>query len=80
MNPELLIVKKAKHKQAVKVIVVDKVKNFHVPNKYENILENRDPERFANVLYDLNAMGYPVEKGYELFTTIKKSPRPWMFQ
>jgi len=72
MTREILIVKRERDK--LKIKVCDKETNRWSPSKYEKIIANKDYNLLAFLLYDLNSMGYNVEKAYTKFKAILNEP------
>jgi len=69
---ELLIASKEGDK--LKVKICNKEKNNWSPNKYRKIIENRDYNLLAYLLYDLYTMGYPIEKAFHKFKEMLNEP------
>jgi hypothetical protein len=74
MGEELLVVTKNKQKDRLKIKVVNKEHNSWSPSKYEKIIASRDYNLLAYLFYDLNAMGYNVQKAYAKFKEMLNEP------
>lgn len=72
MTDELLVAKKESEKMKFKVY--NKETNRYSPSKYEKIIPNKDFNLLACLLYDLNAMGYPIEKSFGKFKEMLEEP------
>ena len=73
MKEEILVVKKG-NRDKLKFKVVDKKNNEWNPKKYEKILSNRDYKMLALLFYDMNNMGYPIEKAFVQFKNLLDEP------
>jgi hypothetical protein len=69
---ELLIVKREREK--LKFKVCEKNHNQWSPKKYEKIIASKDYNLLAYLFYDLNNMGYPIEKAYLKFKSLLNDP------
>jgi len=72
MTREILIVKRERDK--LKIKVCDKETNRWSPSRYEKIIANKDYNLLAFLLYDLNSMGYNVERAFAKFKEILNEP------
>lgn len=69
---DVLIVKRQHDK--LKVKVVKSQKNNWSPTKYEKIIKGNDFNLLAFLLYDLNNMGYNIEKAYGKYKNLLNEP------
>ena len=72
MTREILIVKRERDK--LKIKVCDKETNRWSPSRYEKIIANKDYNLLGYLFFDLNSMGYNVEKAYRKFKNILNEP------
>lgn len=80
MAEELLIANKQKFEDKIKFKITDKKRNGWSPNKYLKIISNKDPTNLAFLLYDLKAMGYPVDKAFERYKSFIDEPNLWFLK
>jgi len=71
---EILIVKKDKRRDKLKVKIVERKTNSWSPRKYEKVIANKDFNLLAYLLYDLDGMGYPISKAYHKFKELTNEP------
>ena len=71
---EILVVKKDRRKEKLKVKVVEKRTNSWSPKRYEKVISSKDFNLLAYLLYDLNGMGYPITKAYHKFKELIDEP------
>lgn len=69
---ELLIIKKERDKMRFRVC--DKETNKWSPNRYEKVIAGKDYNLLAFLFYDLNSMGYPIEKAFTRFKQLLNKP------
>lgn len=69
---DVLIVKRQHDK--LKVKVVKSQKNNWSPTKYEKIIKGNDFNLLAFLFYDLNNMGYNIEKAYGKYKNLLNEP------
>jgi len=69
---EILVVKK--DRDAIRFKVADKETNKWGPNRYEKVIANRDYNLLAYLLFDLDNMGFPIQKAIEKFRALKNDP------
>lgn len=74
MTNEILVVKKDKHRDRMKFKVANKETNRWSPSKYEKIIINRDTNLLAYLFFDLNSMGYNVDKAYAKYKELLHEP------
>lgn len=72
MKDELFIVRKDNDK--LKMKVVSKENKGWSPSKYEKIIANKDYNLLAYLFYDLDSMGYNIEKAFRKFKELKNEP------
>lgn len=72
MKEEILVVKKDREK--LKFKVCSKETNNWSPNRYQKVIASKDYNLLALLFYDLNSMGYNVEKAYAKFKSILNEP------
>ena len=73
VKEEILVVKK-KGYDKMKFKVCEREKNKWSPNKYEKVIAGKDFNLLAFLLYDLNSMGYPIEKAFGKFKQLTNEP------
>jgi len=71
---EILIAKKEKGDHRMKFRVTEHRTKGWAPNRYEKIIASKDFNQVAMLLFDLNAMGYPVDKAYTAFKKMLEEP------
>ena len=71
---EILIASKHKGNDKMKFKVTDKETNRWSPARYEKIIASRDYNLLAYLFYDLNSMGYPIDKAYLKFKQLIEEP------
>ena len=72
MDKEILVVKKSKDK--LKFKITEKETNRWSPSRYEKIISSKDYNLLAYLFYDLQTMGYNVEKAYSKFKLLLNEP------
>jgi hypothetical protein len=68
---EILVVKKQNDKMKFKVC--NKESNRWSPSRYEKIIKSKDYNLLALLFYDLNSMGYPINRAYSRFKELSTS-------
>jgi hypothetical protein len=73
---EILVVRKEKGRgnDKLNIKVCDKETNKWSPSRYEKIIASKDYNLLAYLFYDLNSMGYNIEKAYLKFRTLLNEP------
>jgi len=76
MTEEILVVKKERGRGNDKMNfkVVEKRLNSWAPPRYQKVFKNKDFRNLAFLLYDLNQMGYPIEKAFHHFKRLLNEP------
>lgn len=69
---ELLIAKTGKASLNVKVVERKKSRKDH--RNYEQTIYNKDFNTLAYLLFDLEAMGYPIEKAIAKYREMRSDP------
>ena len=69
---EVLVAKK--DRDAIKIKVADRETNRWSPSKYEKVIANRDYNLLAFLFWDLEKMGFPIEKAINRFRALKDDP------
>lgn len=72
MKEEILVVKK--DRQKLKVKVTAREHNNWSPARYEKVIASQDYNLIAYLFYDLNSMGYNIEKAYHKFKQLLNEP------
>jgi hypothetical protein len=80
MKEEILAVKKTRDSPNLKIKVCDKEVNRWSPPRYEKIIKSRDYNLLAYLFYDLNNMGYNIEKAYFKFKAMLNEPELFFLQ
>ena len=71
---EVLIIRKDRRDPRLRIKVTEHKKNGWAPNRYEKIIASRDFNQLALLLYDLEAMGYPIDKAVSEYRKLKDDP------
>ena len=71
---EILIARKTRDKPKMSFKVCNKETNKWSPSKYEKVIANKDYNLLAYLFFDLNSMGYNVEKAYHRFKQLLNEP------
>ena len=74
MNKEEILVAKKHGYEKIKFKVCNKERNKWSPSKYEKVIAGRDYNLLAFLFYDLNSMGYNVEKAFLKFKSMLNEP------
>lgn len=74
VGDEVLVVRKDRGSDKMRLKVVEKKFNNWAPPRYQKVLSNKDFRNIAFLLYDLNNMGYPIEKAYMHFKRLLNEP------
>lgn len=71
---EILIVKKDRNSERLKVKITDRLTNGWAPEKYIKEVPNKDFNQLAYLLFDLYTMGYNIDKAYAKFKQFLNEP------
>jgi len=74
MGEEILVVKREKGSDKVKFKVCNKEFNKWSHPSYEKVIAGKDYNLIAYLFYDLEHMGYPIEKSIEKFRKLQNKP------
>jgi len=69
---EILIASK-KHDR-MRFRTINRRNNAWSPASFERVIPDKDPQKLAYLLYDLERMGYNLDKAIERFRQLKKEP------
>jgi hypothetical protein len=71
---DVLVAKKKKGREKMKFKVVPQMKKGWAPSKYEKVIPNKDFNLLAYLFFDLDKMGYNIEKAYKKFKELLDEP------
>jgi wobble nucleotide-excising tRNase len=79
MGEEILVVKKDRNEDKIKVKITERRKNMglraHDPFiSYQKVIPNKDFNHLAQLLYDLHSMGYNVDKAIARYKEFLNEP------
>jgi len=74
MKEEVLIVRKQKKKDNLKIKVCMKHTSGWSASSYERIIKTRDYNLLSFLFYDLMTMGYPIDKAFAKYKEMKEEP------
>jgi len=72
-DKEILIAMKERSGK-IKVKVCKKEVNRWAPSKYEKMIDSKDYNQLAYLFFDLNSMGYNIQKAYHKFKSLASEP------
>lgn len=70
----MLVVKKEKNEDKLKVKIEVPQINRYVPARYTKIIPNKDFNYLAELFYDLKNLGYDIDKAYRKFKEFTNEP------
>jgi hypothetical protein len=71
---EILIVKKERNPEKLKIKICDKETNKWSPSRYEKVIKGKDYNLLAYLFWDLQNMGYDVNKAFTKFKALSNEP------
>jgi len=72
-DTEVLIARKEKAEK-IRVKICKKEVSRWSPSKYEKMIDGKDYNQLAYLFFDLNLMGYNVQKAYNKFKSLLSEP------
>lgn len=74
MDKEDILIVKKRDEDKIKFKVCKKHQKGWSPAKYEKIIAGKDYKMLAFLIYDLNSMGYPMDRAYLKFKELFDKP------
>jgi len=74
MGEEILVVKKERNSDKMSFKITERKIKAWAPNKYLKIIPNKDFNHLAQLLYDLQSMGYNVDKAFARYKEFLNEP------
>ena len=71
---DVLIAKTDRRDPRLRIRITEHRSKGWAPNKYEKIIASKDFNHMALLLFDLDSMGYPIERAFAEFKRLRSDP------